>query len=224
MRGDPAAQVGSDQRALDDLAVAVGDHRIAHLEFIDDPAIGAADATFRLAFGGHRGCHIGTLRHELRGERASGEGLLDVQCLPAAFELVDVAVAAQVVPDVFDGNVERALEQAIRHLRTAVGEALALPFRGVEQDLFLRLLDLGGGNRRSHQRAADQNLYQNSLHETPLSHSVLEKNGIRRRGIRRLSASSRDDRFRFVPGTQILLQIQERYSGADQLGPRCRCP
>jgi hypothetical protein len=75
-----------------------------------------------------------------------------MQGLPVAFELVVVALAAEIVPDVFDGDVEGALEEAVVDLGTAVGEALALPVGGVEHDLLLRLLDLREGGAWGEER------------------------------------------------------------------------
>ena len=49
--------------------------------------------------------HVRARGHVLRGQGAAGEGLVRVQGLPAAFELVAVAVLAEIFPDVLDGHV-----------------------------------------------------------------------------------------------------------------------
>ena len=73
------------------------------------------------------------------------KGLLRVERLPAALELVAVAVLAEELPDVFDGHVFGAVEEGVGQAGAAVGEAVAMPVSGVEEDLVAGLLDLGAG-------------------------------------------------------------------------------
>src|ERR1039457_7647732 len=96
--GDAAAKVGADERAFNDLPVAIGDHGVPHFQFIDYPTIGPAEASLRLALGGDGGGHVGPARHELCRQRTAGKGPFDVESLPAAFKLVGVALAAPVIP------------------------------------------------------------------------------------------------------------------------------
>jgi hypothetical protein len=92
--------------------------------------------------GGDRLDHVGAQRHVLSGKSAAGEGLLRMQGLKAAVELALVAELAEILPDIFDRDVEGSLEEVIGNLRAAVGEALAFPLGRVEEYLFLRHLDL----------------------------------------------------------------------------------
>ena len=161
---DSAPQVGTDKGAFDDFSITIRHHRVAHLQFVNHPAIGAADAAFRFTLGNHRRSHVGPPRHELGRERPAGKRLFDVQSLPAGLKLAYIALTAQIVPDVFDRYVERALEQIVRYFRTAVGEAVALPLRGVKHDLFLGLLDLRGNSRCSQERARYQNSGNDLFH------------------------------------------------------------
>src|SRR5215471_5005188 len=140
--GDAASQVGADQRALNDLSIAVGNHRVSHLEFIDHPTVGPADATLGLTLCSNSRGHVGPPGHELRCESTAGKGLFDMEGLPATLELVGVALAAQVVPHILDRHIQRALEQILRYFRSPVRKTLALPIRGVEHHLLPRLLDL----------------------------------------------------------------------------------
>ncbi len=155
--GDAVAQVGADEGAIGDLAIAVGDVDVTDAELVDGPAIVVApgDAALGLALGGEGPDHVRAAGHVLRGEGAAGEGRVRVEGLPITLELVVIALAAEVVPDVFDGDVQGALEEIVGELGTAVGEAVALPVGGIEHNLILRLLDLREGGVRCEQREGE---------------------------------------------------------------------
>src|ERR1039457_5989975 len=82
--GDAAAKVGADERAFNDLPVAIGDHGVPHFPFIDPPTIGPAEASLRLALGGDGGGQGGPARQEGGRERTAGKGRGDVESGPAA--------------------------------------------------------------------------------------------------------------------------------------------
>src|SRR5262249_10261382 len=83
--------------------------------------------------------------------------------LPVAFELVVVLLAAEEVPDVFDGDVEGAGEERVWELGAAVREALAFPVGGVEEDLLAGGFDLGVGGGNS--QGAEKQGWDEAVHE-----------------------------------------------------------
>src|ERR1700677_4410652 len=96
VRSNPVSQVGTNQRALNDLSKAIGDIHVSNLQFIDRPAIVSTDASLRLTLRRDGLGHVRARRHVLRRERPAGKGLLDVQSLPVPFKLIGVTLTAQV--------------------------------------------------------------------------------------------------------------------------------
>jgi len=151
VRGYGVAEVGPNERALNDFAEAVGDVHVSDLEFIDGPHIGSANTSFGFALGDNGFGHVGPRGHVLRGERAAGKGLFDVQRLPASLELIAVALVAQILPHVFERHVHRARQQRVGQLRPPIGEPVTLPLRGVEEHLIARHFDLAERGCRPYQ-------------------------------------------------------------------------
>ena len=146
---DSVAEIGPDQRALDDLAKAVGDIDISNLQLTDGPHIVSANSSLRFALGSNGLSHVRACRHVLRSECTAGKWLLNMKSLPARIKLILIAVRAQKVPKVFNGHVHCPLEKRVRNLRTSVGESIALPVRGVKEHLIARHLHLAESRRYS---------------------------------------------------------------------------
>jgi hypothetical protein len=65
-----------------------------------------------------------------------------MQGLEATIKLALVAQLAEILPDVFDRDGEGSLEEVVRDLWAAVGEALPFPVGRLKQHLFFRHLHL----------------------------------------------------------------------------------
>src|SRR5439155_11981635 len=158
---DAAAEVRADQGSFDDLAEAVGHVDVADLKLVDGPAVISTDASFSLALGGDRLDHVGAQWHVLRSEGAAGKGFFRMEGLEATVKLALVAELAEILPDVFDGDVESPLEEVVGNLWAAVRKAFALPVGCIEHHLFLRHLYLrrsgnGGGKCAGQDGRANQ--------------------------------------------------------------------
>ena len=79
---------------------------------------------------------VGTQRHILRGNHASGHRAIGPDHLPLSFILIVVSFVAQYAPCFFDGNVPESLEDSVGNLRTAIGKALSFPFDSECLDVF----------------------------------------------------------------------------------------
>src|SRR5207245_8191196 len=139
---DAVAEVRANQGSFDDLAEPVGHVDVSDLNRVDGPAVISTDASFGLALGGDRLDHVEAQGHVLGGKSAAGKGLVGMEGLEATVKLAFVAELAEILPDIFDGDVEGSLEEVVGNLRTAVRKAFALPIGGIEHHLFLRHLYL----------------------------------------------------------------------------------
>ena len=161
MGRDAVAEVRANQGSFDDLAEPVGHVDVSDLKLVDGPAVISTNASFGLALGGDRFDHVGAQRHVLGGKSAAGKGLVGMEGLEASVKLAFVAELAEILPDIFDGDVEGSLEEVVGNLRAAVGEPFSLPIGRIEQHLFLRHLYLrrrgkGGGKCAGQDGRANQ--------------------------------------------------------------------
>ena len=174
--GDAVSQVGTDQRAFNDLSKTVGDIQVPNLQFVDRPAIVSANASFRFTFRRDGLGHVRTRRHVLRRKRTAGKGLLDVQSLPVPLKLIGITFTAKIAPHILDRTVHSALEQIVRHLGAPIREAIAFPVRGVEHHLILRHLYLREGSRSSQHRPDDHRRRNHFFHRgLCLEHHIIQE-------------------------------------------------
>ena len=110
--GNGVAQVGANQRTLDDLSEAVRNIHVADLQLADGPAVGpgtcAQYSSFCFAFRGNRFQHIGTGWHVLGCKRPAGKWLIHMKSLPARIKLIVVTLATQELPNVFNRHIHGA--------------------------------------------------------------------------------------------------------------------
>ena len=59
-----------------------------------------------------------------------------MQGLEATVKLTLVAELAEILPHIFDGDVEGSLEEVVGNLRAAIGEPFSFPVGRVKQHLF----------------------------------------------------------------------------------------
>src|ERR1700722_4560030 len=177
--GDAVAQVGTDQRAFNDLSKAIGHVHVPKLQLIDRPTIISTDPAFCLAFRGNGLGHVCPSRHILSGERTAGKRLFDVESLPVALKLVGVSLLAEKTPDVLDGAVEGPLDQIVGNLRAAIRETIALPVRRIEHHLIFCHLYLREGSRSSHHRPHDYCRHNCLFHESLLPRNTKSCEGCR---------------------------------------------
>src|SRR6202000_264273 len=110
VRGNAVAQVGTDQRSVNDLSHAVCDVHVPNLQFIDRPAVVKANPSFGFAFSSNGLFHVCPEWHVLRSERPPSKRLFDMKSLPVSLELIAVAVLTQIVPHILDRYIQSALE------------------------------------------------------------------------------------------------------------------
>ena len=138
---DVVEQVVADDGALGALAEQVGDEDVARLQLIERVLMRVGRDARLGRVGGQRAHDVGARRHELGGEGAAGHLGAGVQHLEAVGPLVAVVLARQDRPHVLGRHPLGLLDERVRNLRPAVGEAIERVVRGDLDDLLARELE-----------------------------------------------------------------------------------
>ena len=141
---DRVAQVVADERAIVNLAEAIGDVDVAGLQGVDGPGVHGPDPALFMAAVEHTRGEFRPRGHVLRREGATDHGHVVVDRLPVALKLGMVAVRAQHTPGLFDRYLAHPSQNLIGDLGPAVGKTIAFPF-GREEEHLLAGDGLGKG-------------------------------------------------------------------------------
>ena len=156
LRVDGAADVVADRRAVLLEPEVVGDVHVARLKHVHWPRVRPTDAPLLTALVFDDAQDVGPPRQPLRGQRAADEHLARVNRHPVVLELMREAGACDHRPGFLQRHALHAVEDGVRHVRTAVREAFPFPVRRVFDQLFLREhARLRLGERRDREQQGD---------------------------------------------------------------------
>ena len=147
---DRVAQVVADERAVGHLAEPVGNVDVALLEHVDRPGVRRADPTFLLA-GPHDSIdEIGPAGKIGGRQSPTDEGLVGMDHLPAADELILITALAQDIPGLLDRDGLHAPQQVVGDPGPSIRTPITLPLGRHGGQLDLRRRGSSGrflGNR-----------------------------------------------------------------------------
>lgn len=142
-------QVAAQKGALINFIVHVGDNHVPFHEAVHHPLVVIPLAALLGALLKHNGMKIRTRGTEIAGNSPADElSSVVVQSLhglfSAAHELVFIAQQVNGLPHLLQRHLPQRVQIAVRHLRPAVGQPLALPKRRQGEDFF-PVVKLHGG-------------------------------------------------------------------------------
>lgn len=125
------------KRPLEDLVVQIAHNDIAFAQAVDDPLVAVAFPALAPRGVESEAAHIGPLRHKAAGDGASIQLFIFMQRAHISLELEPISAEIQRMPYLFLCQCFKYLNFFIAHLRTPVGEALALPLLCQCDNLFI---------------------------------------------------------------------------------------
>ncbi len=105
----------------------IADVDVAGLKHVDGPCILAPDAAVDLTLLLDYFMDVGAAGKPLRGQRAPHQDFLGMNLQPVILILVRKAGLFHYSPCFFEGDGSQTLQDSVRRLGTAIGEALAFP-------------------------------------------------------------------------------------------------